>query len=75
MLELLIPMLIAAVLGTGYAAVFLFYNREKKKEGCSGETGGHGFGCVHCGACGGKDLKKNEPGFEASDEEKRTKIQ
>ncbi len=70
MLELLIPMLIAAVLGTGYAAVFLFYNREKKKEGCSDETGGHGFGCAHCGACGGKDVKKNAPETAAEDEKK-----
>jgi hypothetical protein len=70
MLELLIPMLIAAVLGTGYAAVFLFYNREKEKEGCSDETGGHGFGCARCGACGGKDMKKNAPAPAADGEKK-----
>ena len=56
MLEFLVPMIIAAVLGTGYAAVFLFYNKEKQKDGCSDASGG--FGCAHCGACGGK--KKEE---------------
>lgn len=75
MFELLIPMLIAAVLGTGYAAVFLFYNREKKKDGCSGETVGHGHGCVHCGACGGKEMKNEAHGFEASGDEKQAKSQ
>lgn len=54
MMEFLIPVIIVAVLGTGYAAVFLFYNREKAKDGCVSEAGGHGFGCAHCGACSNK---------------------
>lgn len=62
MMEFLIPMIIAAVLGTGYAVVFLFYNREKAKDGCVSETGGHGFGCAHCGACGGKKENKIDEG-------------
>ncbi len=62
MIEFLIPVIVAAVLGTGYTAVFLFYNREKAKDGCVSETGGHGFGCAHCGACGSKKESKTEDG-------------
>ncbi|HOT74259.1 MAG TPA: hypothetical protein PK467_00620 [Candidatus Wallbacteria bacterium] len=66
MIEFLIPMIIAAVLGTGYAAVFLFYNKEKQKDGCSDASGGHGFGCANCGACGGKKEKKEKKEDDAS---------
>lgn len=52
MLELLVPMIVAAILGAGYAAVYLLYSREKKEEGCGGADSGHG--CAHCGACGHK---------------------
>ena len=59
-MEFIIAAIVTAVLGAGYTAVFLFYNREKAKEGCLSKAE-DGFGCAHCGACGGiKEAGKQE---------------
>lgn len=69
-MDILIPVLLCALLGAGYAAVHLYTVREggKAAPGGHGETG---HGCVGCGACGKPCAPEPPAGGTEADEESR----